>query len=189
MAMTEPIRDKKQLKILAAYFLDRRQYRNYTLLVIGAYTALRISDILCLKWMDVYDEKRGEFYTHISLAEKKTSKGKTIALHPQIIAALRLSLPQKRGDFIFTGNRKNMAAISRVQAWRILRDAAKAADLSVKVSGHALRKTFGYHAWKSGVSPVLIMDIYNHSSYEVTRRYLGVAQDDTDRAYITLNLL
>ena len=38
MAMTEPIRDKKQLKILAAYFLNRRQYRNYYLFIPAAKT-------------------------------------------------------------------------------------------------------------------------------------------------------
>jgi len=189
MAATEPIRDKKQLKELAEYFLKRGQFRNYTFVIFGACTALRTSDLLRLTWNDVYDEQQKNFRTHISLNERKTGKHKTIALNKQILYALRLYLPYKRGRFIFASNRKEEKPISRVQAWRIIHAAVVSVGIVGKVSCYSLRKTWGYHAWINGnVSPVVIMEVFNHSNYEITKRYLGVAQDDLDRAYLGLKL-
>ena len=180
MAATEPIRDKKHIHALANYFLQRGQFRNYVLISLGVYTALRISDLLRLRWEDVYDEKQNTFRTHITLTEHKTGKEKTIALNKQAIRA---------GAFLFA-SRKGARPISRVQAWRIIHGAAEAIGLTGKIGCHSMRKTWGYHAWTSqAVSPVVIMDIYNHSSYEVTKRYLGVAQDDLDKAYLGMELL
>ena len=189
MAATEPIRDKEQLKRLAEYFLERGQYRNYVMVIMGACTALRISDILRFTWADVYDEKCGIFRSHITVIEQKTGKIKSIALNKQIVHALGVYLPRSRGNFIFGNNRKDSKPISRMQAWRVIHDAATEIGIVGKISCHSLRKSFGYHAWTSGeVSPVVIMEIYNHSDYEITRRYLGVAQDDLDRAYLGMSL-
>ena len=189
MAATEPIRDKKQLKSLANYFLTRGQQRNHVLIVMGTCTALRISDLLRLKWSDVYDEERQDFRRHVTLTEKKTGKTKTIALNKQIILALKLYFPHRHGDYILASNRKNGKAISRIQAWRIIHDAVIAVNIPGKIACHSLRKTWGYHAWTSeAVSPVVIMHIFNHSSYEVTHRYLGIAQDDLDKAYLSMDL-
>lgn len=189
MAATEPIRNKSQLKALGEYFLKRGQLRNYALIIVGAHTALRISDLLRLRWSDVYDEERGEFRAHVTVIEQKTGKTKMIALNKQALHALRLYFPNRRGEFVFSNNRKEPKAISRVQAWRIIHAAVIAVGIAGKIACHSLRKTWGYHAWTSGaISPVVIMDIYNHSSYEVTRRYLGVAQDDLDRAYLSVEL-
>ena len=55
MSTTDPIRDQKQLQKLTEYFLNRKQYRNYVLIVLGTCTALRISDLLNLRWQDVFD--------------------------------------------------------------------------------------------------------------------------------------
>ena len=189
MAAAEPIRDKNKLRQLAGHFLRRSQFRNHALIVLCVHTALRISDLLRLRWDDVYDERSGAFRSHIDITEKKTGKRKTIALNRQAVAALRLLYPSRRGAYIFANNRKDAAPISRVQAWRIVKAAAEAVGLAgERVSPRSLRKSMGYHAWKAGVSPVVLMDIYNHSSYEITRRYLGVAQDDRDKVYLNLSL-
>ena len=58
-----------------------------------------------------------------------------------------------------------------------------------KVACHSLRKTWGYHACRSGKIPLaVIIRIYNHSSIAVTFRYLGVDQDDIDQALLGLEL-
>lgn len=189
MAATEPIKDKSILKKMADHCLENGNLRNYTLFVMGTSTALRISDLLSLKWEQVYDEKRHEPMHFLTLHEKKTGKLKTIALNRQVLAALEMYHAKSRGEYIFSNHRRNEHPISRVQAWRIVRAAAQAVGASGNIGCHSLRKTWGYHAWTDeNISPVIIMQIYNHSSFQITKRYLGVEQDELNRAYLMMEL-
>ena len=189
MATTEPIRDTAELHTLADFFLEHGQYRNHALVVMGVYTALRIGDLLQLKWCDVYNETARQFRSHLSVMEQKTGKRKNIALNHRAIHALEVYYPHRQGEYLFA-SRKGEKPITRIQAWRIIHEAATALNLTGKISCHSLRKTWGYHAWTSqGVSPVVIMDVYNHSNYDITKRYLGVAQDDLDDAYLRMDIL
>jgi integrase len=190
MATTEPIRNKHQVRELANYYLRLGQLRNYVLIVMGVHTALRISDLLRLTWSDVYDFERTCVRKTITITEKKTGKSKVIALNKNAVKALTLYAKQaaKPGVFLIL-NPRTRKAISRIQAYRLIRAAAEALQLEQRVSCHSLRKTFGYHAWKSGVSPAVIMEIYNHSSLAVTRRYLGITQDDKNEVYLKLSFL
>lgn len=187
MSTSEPIRNKSDLNRLAGYFLAKGQYRNHVMIVLGSCTALRISDLLKLRWDDVYDFRAGRFRSHIVLTEKKTKKFKKIALCKDAVNALQLYFSRRHGDFIFGNGRREERPISRVQAWRIIHDAVKDLNIPGQISCHSLRKTFGYSLWyQTKASPVLIMSIFNHVDFEITKRYLGITQDEIDAAYLSL---
>ncbi|MDO4299879.1 MAG: tyrosine-type recombinase/integrase [Clostridia bacterium] len=182
MKVTKPIRNKEDINKLKLYFIKRKEYRNYLLLIIGFNTALRIIDILNLKFGDLYDYERGCFKNHITLREKKTGKYQEIYINDVIRDAFKLYNGMKKcpDDYIFAN--KQGEPISRVQAYRIIKGASE--DINIEpVSCHSLRKTFGYYAWKHGAEPALLMQVYNHSSYEITKRYLGITQDDKDKLF------
>ena len=199
MKITQPIRDIVELKKIKRYYREvKPNKRNSLLVVCGLNTALRISDILKLRWKDVYNENLLSFKSHIDVKEQKTGKKTTVFINKNLkeaFASFLKNIIAKKGklcevmeQFIFLGQKSTDKPISRIQAFRIISEAAKKSLLSYKVSCHSLRKTFGYHAWKKGVSPALLTSIYNHSSYKITTRYLGIDQDDRDEVFELVNL-
>jgi integrase len=186
----QPIRSKQQIRELASYFLERGEIRNHVLVVMGVHTALRIGDLLKLTWDDVYDFERERIRESLTIVEEKTGKSKNVLLNKSIVAALTAyKFAAERGRPLILSRKGSDKAVSRQQAHRIVSGGAKALGFTYEVSCHSLRKTFGYLAWKSGLSPAVIMKIYNHSSLAVTQRYLGVTQDDLDECYRRLEEL
>ena len=170
----------------------REEYRNYALVTVGLNTALRISDLLHIKWKDVYNEEKQDFYSHIYLNEQKTKKNTIIVLNTSVKEALLLYKKHleyyNKENYIFNGQKSTDKPISRVQAFRIIKDAVDALGLEEHISCHSLRKTFGYQAWREGTEPALLMTIFNHSSYEITKRYLCIDQNDKDHLFLKMNL-
>ena len=191
MGTTQPIRNKTDVKNFMEYYEHLKpNTRNHALIVLGLHTALRISDILNLQWKDLYQFDRKNYVNHLLVYEKKTGKSSLIALNHHVIEALeayRLQRTPQPADYIFSKNTDPSKPLCRSQAYRIVKEAANATLNETHISCHSLRKTFGYHAWKQGISPVLLMDVYNHSSFVITRRYLGIDQDDRDMLFQKLD--
>ena len=172
MNTAQPIRNQEDLENLKSYYKVKVPHpRNYLLIIMGLNTALRISDILQLQWKDVYDFKNKCLNDHIIIVEQKTGKNSSIAVNDKLEYALeqyKESLISngkimKPETYLYESLGFDNQPISRVQAFRIIKRAANACNIPGVVSCHSLRKTFGYHAWKRGISPVLLMNIYNHS--------------------------
>lgn len=192
MGTTQPIREKESLELFMNYYkTEQKNIRNAVMIDFGIYTALRISDILNLRWRDVYNFKTQQYFSHLFVQEKKTGKMNVIALNANLIQSLELyrsNLQLSEDDYLFTKSKNHSQPLSRSQAFRIVKRAAEESIHADHVSCHSLRKTFGYHAWKQGTPPALLMDIYNHSSYKITKKYLGIEQDERDSVFLTLSL-
>ncbi|WP_418755268.1 tyrosine-type recombinase/integrase [Eubacterium ventriosum] len=192
MGKTQPIKNPADVKRFKEYFLRKKQIRNYAMVTLAINTSLRIGDLLRLKWGDVYNFKITQYKEHIAIIEQKTNKHNIIALNHEAKRALELLraslLSVSENDCIFKSRVGDNRPIGRICAFRIIKEAVNDLNLEGIISCHSLRKTFGYHAWKKGVPPALIMSIYNHSSIEITKRYLSIDQDDKDEVFLKMNL-
>ncbi len=190
MNLVEPIRDKKKIQDMKVY-LKGRSIRDYALFVVGINVALRISDLLKLTWEDVLNANRKSFKT-IKLKEGKTNKGRDIKLNKNCQKVLRelldIQMAYNMDDYIFRSREGVNKPLTRQQSLNILKDSAKAVGIKDNVGTHTLRKTWGYHAWQKGFNPALIMETLNHSNLSMTKRYLGIRQDEINNLYESLNL-
>ncbi len=190
MNTTKPIKSYKDIQKLKNYYLERGEYRNYLLVSVCLNSALRISDVLTLKWDRLYSFSSHRVKTHISIKEKKTGKRTEIFINAALKSAVKLYIKNKGlpsdNAYIFTGENTPNLPLTRTQAHRIIKSAGNA--LGLDISCHSLRKTFGYQAWKQGVPPVMLMKVYNHSAFSITKRYLGIEQEDKDKIFETVKL-
>lgn len=188
MNMVSAIKDKKQLEMMKLY-LKEKSKRDFLMLMIGISSALRISDILKLKVEDIWEKKWPKEF--IVLHEKKTGKYKRFPVTPNLEKAIKEYMKEyqpEMEEYLFKSRKGENSPISRQQASLILSEAGQWVGIKDPISSHSLRKTWGYHAYKSGVSLALIMEALNHSSIAMTRRYLGITQEDLDNVYMSLNL-
>ena len=192
MSRTDPIRDKNDIQRLKNHFLKKGELRNYAMVTLALNTSLRIGDLLQLKWEDVYNFRNNQYKAHIAIQEQKTHKQTMIPLNPEAKDSLNLLRDYTENLCpelcIFKSRIGKNRPINRSRAFNIIKQAAIELGIEGNISCHSLRKTFGYQAWKKGVPPALIMSIYNHSSLEITKRYLSIDQDDKDEVFLNMNL-
>ena len=175
MAIVEPIRKKSDIQKIER-ILAKQNTRDLLLFVTGTNCGLRISDILALNVSDVRDK------SHIQIIEKKTGKHKKFPINSKLKPMFQEFTKNKHPDeplFVtIFGNR-----LDRVQAYRIIHAACKQAGVEEKIGTHTLRKTFGYHHYQKFKDVVILQKIFNHSTPQVTLRYIGIEHDKIDESY------
>lgn len=175
MTTVEPIRNKKDVEKVEK-LLFKQNKRDHLIFIIGTNCGLRISDIVALNVEDVRNKN------YIQIVEKKTNKFKKFPINAKlkpVIADFIKGRRDKEPLFkSYWGKR-----YGRITAYYMLKDACKRAGLEEKIGTHSMRKTFGYHHYKKFKDVVLLQKIFNHSSPQITLRYIGIEQDQIDYSY------
>lgn len=176
MSNVEPIKNKQDLKILENYFAKRSK-RDFTLFNLGINCGLRISDILKLNVEDV----KGKNY--IELFEQKTGKYKKFPLNSKLKSIIAEYTKGKTdGNPLFLTVYNNR--LDRISAYKILKKACRVNNININAGTHTLRKTFGYHFYKQFDDIIMLQKIFNHSTPNVTLRYIGLEQEEINKKYL-----
>lgn len=182
MNYVEPIRDIEIVKSIADY-LYKDNDRNYIMFLMGIYSGLRISDILERRIREVKNKD------YISIREKKTHNQRIIQINPMLKRALKAYCQEKALDeYLIRSREGNNKPITRDMAYKILRGACERYGLS-NIGTHTMRKTFGYHYYKQTGDVVTLQKIFGHSSPAITLKYIGIQQEDINKAIKNFKLL
>ena len=160
-------------------------YKMSLLVAIGCFTGLRISDILSLRWKQILG------VSDFTIIEKKTGKRRTIRLNPElqrhIVDCYNHIQPIGIESPILVSQKGTVFSVQRINA--ILKDLKKKYRLKINhFSCHSLRKTFGRQVYNMNsesaeLALVKLMELFNHSSVAITKRYLGLRQEEILETY------
>ena len=159
------------------------------LISLGSFWGLRISDILNLRWSQIISDET------LEVIEKKTGKKRTIKinsqLHQHIIECYTQLKPMKDDEFVFISQKNSVYSVQQIN--RLFKSIKTNYKLKIKnFSTHSMRKTFGRQVFsQSGdnaeLALVKLSQLFNHSSTLITRRYLGISQEELMNTYDMLS--
>ena len=186
MKAVAALESKDQINLVTSFLFKHYSMTMVDAWRIGLQTALRVSDLLSLKYDDVV--MRAAKPT-VELREGKTGKSRLIHLNAKAYDIIKARKRKNVGHtYIFqstSNNMKNKAPkpISREGLARALKEAGEQPDLMMPLSTHTMRKTRGLAVYRQTNDIALVMTLLNHTSMESTLRYLGVTGKRIEETY------
>ena len=166
------------------------EYKFSLLIGTGAFTGLRISDVLSLTWNQLLDKDV------IELHEKKTGKFRKIKIN-QDLQTLVFSNYKAMGEpsvetLVFVNKYGTKQINVQWVNTKLKEIFAKYSIKTENPSTHSIRKSFGRRIWElndySEKSLVLLSELFNHSNIQITKRYLGIKEKELFDVYDSLSL-
>jgi integrase len=162
-----------------------KNYRISLLIGCGIFFGLRISDLLRLTWNMLLNSE-----AKFVLIEKKTGKRREVKINKEFqkhikdcYEALHI---ENMDEPCFLSTKGKPYSVQWIN--HVLKELKDHYNLKIKhFSTHSLRKTFGRKVFESSdnaeLALVKLMELFNHSSVSITKRYLGLRQEEILQTY------
>jgi len=162
--------------------------RDRTLFLFAAHCALRISDILRLKYEDVFYPdavKQIRFRDYVKVKERKTGKTRRFKVSDRIRGDMKWYVKKNKigpGMWLFFSFRDQSKPLDRTNAWRVCHKCTE--ETGIVTAPHSFRKTFGRTLVEYSKNPKFTISklqmVYGHRSQKETIKYLGFLQEEID---------
>jgi len=176
----QPLRTQQEINdFLFCLRRNKNAERDVFLFLIGINSGLRMSDIVKLKKKDVISSKNPR------IVEQKTGKTRILYLSSlqELIQDYTKDLEPE--DYLFPSTKGGHLEVNTV--YQMFQKVAALLDRD-DIGTHTLRKTFGYHYYKKTKDVATLMEIFGHSSEKITKRYIGINEDEISETLLNFRL-
>jgi integrase len=173
-----------QMLNLVHKLYKEEKYKMSLFIALGCFWGLRVSDLTSLKWEEILNANE------ITITEKKTKKKRVINVNSQLNQLIKdcyEKINPMGFQYVFVSQKKGVYTTQRLNV--ILKEIKTTYKLNIKnFSCHSLRKTFGRQVFNmsgenSEMALIKLMEIFNHSNMGITKRYLGLKDQEIKEAY------
>jgi integrase len=189
-----PLTDEEVRQVLAS-FSGRYAARDRAMFILGVKSGFRISEILSLRLQDAVQS--GRMVDRLAVQRrnmKKKTEGRAVLLHPDAKAALSTWIIELHRSgrttgnlYLFQSTKGGNQPISRIQAWRILRQAFNANRIAGKLGTHSMRKTFANKMHRALDGDLIrTQKALGHRNINSTVQYLSFNEEDIDQALLSI---
>lgn len=177
------------LSLVRKLFRDG-EYRMSLYIGCGAFFGLRVSDTKRLTWAMLLNEPT------FTIVEQKTQKKRTIKINAEFQKHIRKCCNalgiRNIDEACFISQKNTIFSTQRLNVLlKEIKDKYKLRDIE-HFSNHSLRKCFGRKVVEmagenSEMALIKLSELFQHSSVNITRRYLGLRQEELLNTYDCLD--
>ena len=176
----QPLRSQQEINdFLFCLRRNKNAERDVFLFLIGINSGLRMSDIVKLKKKDILSAKNPR------IVEQKTGKTRILYLSSLQDLIQEYTKDLNPEEYLFPSTKGGHLEVNTV--YQMFQKVAKLLGRD-DIGTHTLRKTFGYHYYKKTKDVATLMEIFGHSSEKITKRYIGINEDEISETLLNFRL-